>query len=116
MTGQLGPALALAPVRGRDRIAVLDALRGFAILGIFYLNVPAMAGPISAFMGDIRAMGWTPLDQQVWLFMTTFLEGTQRGMLELLFGAGLMVTEGETESTVMVAVLAADRLPFASDA
>ena len=108
MTGQLGPAPALAPVRGRDRIAVLDALRGFAILGIFYLNVPAMAGPISAFMGDIRAMGWTPLDQQVWLFMTTFLEGTQRGMLELLFGAGLMVTAAkamEPDGPVAVADL-----------
>ena len=85
-----GPVM--APVRGRDRIEVLDALRGFAILGIFYMNVPAMSGPISAFFGDIRAMGWSPADQTAWLFMTTVLEGTQRGMLELLFGAGLMVT------------------------
>lgn len=108
MTGQQGAVPALAPVRGKDRIAVLDALRGFAILGIFYMNVPAMSGPISAFLGDIRAMGWTPLDQQVWLFMTTFLEGTQRGMLELLFGAGLMVTAAkamEPDGPVAVADL-----------
>lgn len=108
MTGQQGAVTALAPVRGKDRIAVLDALRGFAILGIFYMNVPAMSGPISAFLGDIRAMGWTPLDQQVWLFMTTFLEGTQRGMLELLFGAGLMVTAAkamEPDGPVAVADL-----------
>jgi uncharacterized protein len=108
MTGQQAQASALAPVRGRDRIAVLDALRGFAILGIFYLNVPAMSGPISAFLGDIRAMGWTPPDQQVWLFMTTFLEGTQRGMLEMLFGAGLMVTAAkamEPDGPVAVADL-----------
>ncbi|HQV03075.1 MULTISPECIES: DUF418 domain-containing protein [unclassified Novosphingobium] len=84
--------MTLAPVRGRDRIEVLDALRGFAILAIFYINVPAMAGPLSALLGNIRAMGWSAADQHVWLFMTTFLEGTQRGLLEMLFGAGLMVT------------------------
>ncbi|HEX4847513.1 MAG TPA: DUF418 domain-containing protein, partial [Novosphingobium sp.] len=45
-----------------------------------------------AFFADFRTMGWSQADQQVWLFLETFWEGTQRGMLELLFGAGLMVT------------------------
>ena len=58
MTQQaIAPETVLAPVRGRDRIEVLDALRGFAILGIFYMNLPAMAGPISAMFGSIRDMG-----------------------------------------------------------
>ncbi len=82
----------LAPVRGKDRIAVLDVLRGIAILGIFFMNLPPMAGPVSAFIGDFRAMGWNPADQHVWTFLQTFWDGTQRGMLEMLFGAGLMVT------------------------
>ncbi|MFM5931465.1 MAG: DUF418 domain-containing protein [Novosphingobium sp.] len=85
-------ALALAPVRGRDRIDVLDMMRGFAILCIFYMNLPAMMGPMRALFGDVRALGWSPADQNAWLFMETFLEGTQRGMLEMLFGAGMMVT------------------------
>jgi len=82
----------LSPVRGRDRIAVLDMMRGIAILGIFYMNIPFMAGPIAASMGDIRSMGWNPADQHVWQFIEVTWEGTQRGMLEFLFGAGLMVT------------------------
>jgi uncharacterized protein len=88
----LTEAIALAPVRGRERIAVIDILRGVAILGIFLVNLPAMMGPLTAFIGDPRSLGWSPADQTTWLFMTTFWEGTQRGMLELLFGAGLMVT------------------------
>ncbi len=92
MTEQAVTPPVLAPVRGKDRIDVLDALRGFAILGIFYMNLPAMAGPVSAALGNIRAMGWSPADQTAWLAMQTILEGTQRGMLEMLFGAGLMVT------------------------
>ncbi len=85
-------AVQLAPVRGRDRIAVLDILRGFAILGIFYMNIPFMSGPVSALLGNIRAMGWTVADRTAWAVTTIGFEGTQRGMLEFLFGAGLMVT------------------------
>lgn len=86
------PTLELNPVRGRDRIEVLDAVRGFAILSIFFVNIALMAGPVVSVMGDMRAMGWSAADQQTWLFMTTYMEGTQRGLLEMLFGAGLMVT------------------------
>jgi uncharacterized protein len=88
----MAEAVTLAPVRGRERIEVIDILRGVAILGIFFINLPAMMGPLSAILGDPRTLGWSPADQTTWLFMTTFWEGTQRGMLELLFGAGLMVT------------------------
>lgn len=87
------PAVQIAPVRGRDRIEVLDVVRGIAILGIFYLNIPFMAGPVfGALIGDFRAMGWSSADQATWVFVNTVLEGTQRGLLEFLFGAGLMVT------------------------
>lgn len=87
------PAVQIAPVRGRDRIEVLDVVRGIAILGIFYLNIPFMAGPVfGALFGNIRAMGWNPADQATWVFVNTVLDGTQRGLLEFLFGAGLMVT------------------------
>lgn len=94
----MSEAVMLAPVRGKDRIAVIDVLRGIAILGIFFVNVPVMAGPITGFIGDIRTMGWSPADQQTWLFMTTFLEGTQRCLLEMLFGTGLMVTAAKAMS------------------
>ena len=87
------PAVQIAPVRGRDRIEVLDVVRGIAILGIFYLNIPFMAGPVfGALFGNIRAMGWNPADQATWVLVNTVLDGTQRGLLEFLFGAGLMVT------------------------
>lgn len=101
-------AVELNPVRGRDRIAVLDMMRGIAILGIFVMNVPLMAGPINGAFGDWRAMGWSPADQHAWLFVQTFWEGTQRGMLEMLFGAGLMVTAAkamEPDGPVAVADL-----------
>lgn len=84
-------AAQLAPVTGKARIDVLDMLRGFAILGIFFMNIPFMAGSIPSLLGDIREIGWTPADQASWWAMRVLLEGTQRGLLELLFGAGMMV-------------------------
>ena len=108
MTGQQGLATGLAPVRGKDRIAVLDVLRGFAILGIFFINLPAMSGPLTAMFADFRTLGWSRADQQIWLFLETFLEGSQRGMLEMLFGAGLMITAAkamEPDGPVSVADL-----------
>lgn len=88
----MAEAVQLVPVRGRDRIEVLDILRGFAILAIFYMNIPFMAGPVTAVIGNYRAMGWSGADQTTWIVLSTAFEGTQRGLLEFLFGAGLMVT------------------------
>ncbi len=81
----------LAPVAGKARIEVLDMLRGLAILGIFYMNVPYMGAALWPLFDDIRSLGWTPVDRATWIFVQVYLEGTQRGLLELLFGAGLMV-------------------------
>lgn len=47
MAGPL--AVSLAPIRGKARIDVLDILRGLAILGIFYINVPYMAAQVWQF-------------------------------------------------------------------
>ncbi len=70
---------------------VLDVLRGIAILGIFYINVPYMAAPVWQFSADIRTVGWSPLDQDAWMAITILLAGTQRCLLQFLFGAGMMV-------------------------
>ncbi|NML04658.1 DUF418 domain-containing protein [Sphingomonas sp. G-3-2-10] len=81
----------LAPVTGTSRIDVLDILRGIAILGIFFMNIPYMAASLPALFVDVRLLGWTPVDQASWTAVQVLLEGTQRGMLQLLFGAGMMV-------------------------
>lgn len=89
MTDATGAAL--APVSGKARIDVLDMLRGLAILGIFFMNIPFMGAQLSKLFLDPRLIGWSPLDQASWWGIQVVLEGTQRGLLEMLFGAGLMV-------------------------
>lgn len=84
-------SIKLAPVQTRARIDVLDILRGFAILGIFYMNIPFMGQAPFQWIPDPRAIGWSAADQATWSTVEILLEGTQRCLLELLFGAGMMV-------------------------
>ena len=75
-------------ISGNERIVSLDVIRGIAILFILFMNIPIMAGywPIR----DPRVVSWTGFDQGGYAFMIMLL-GTQRGLLEMLFGAGIMI-------------------------
>jgi uncharacterized protein len=79
----------IAPVGQADRIQIIDALRGFAILGILLMNIPGFGLPI----------GWDPtvrneygtINFKVWHFVEWFPEGTQRAIFSMLFGAGIIL-------------------------
>ena len=83
--------VAAAPVMQSERIAIIDALRGFAILGILLMNIPGFGLPAPA--------GWDPtvnneygtINFRIWHFVEWFPEGTQRAIFSLLFGAGIIL-------------------------
>jgi uncharacterized protein len=77
-------------VRGSERIASLDVLRGIAILFILFMNIPWM-GSYEFGLWDPRYPTWTTADYWATLITKIWLEGTQRGLLELLFGAGIII-------------------------
>lgn len=78
---------------GAPRIAVLDILRGVAILGILFMNVNDMGASFRA-GEDVRHFGWTPIDQVAWWLREIFANGTARCLLEMLFGAGMVILTG----------------------
>lgn len=77
-------------ISGSERIASLDVLRGIAILFILFMNIPAM-GNYGFILHDPRIPTWTNADMWSWWAQMTFADGTQRGLLELLFGAGIVI-------------------------
>ncbi|WP_174292164.1 DUF418 domain-containing protein [Sphingomonas bacterium] len=76
---------------GAPRIASLDVLRGVAILGILFMNINDMGQSMLASGADIRHLGWAPADRVAWTIREVFFNGTARCLLEMLFGAGMVI-------------------------
>ncbi|MCW4453769.1 DUF418 domain-containing protein [Flavobacterium sp. MXW15] len=81
---------ALQPVAPAERIATLDALRGFALLGILLMNMEAFGGPMDlAFTGiDPR---WQGADHWADALVYVFVQGKFFTLFSLLFGMGFAV-------------------------
>jgi uncharacterized protein len=76
---------------GAPRIAVMDILRGIAILGILFMNINDMGQSLYASSDDIRHLGWGPVDQLAWWLREVLANGTARCLLEMLFGVGMVI-------------------------
>lgn len=87
------PATAVPPAEpdGAPRSANLDILRGIAILAILFMNINGMGASLYAFFGDVRHYGWTQADQAAWWVREVLANGTARALLEMLFGAGMVI-------------------------
>ncbi len=81
---------AAGSANGIARIELLDVLRGIAITCILFMNIPYVADYATLDFLDPRLRGWTALDQLAF-GANWMIEGTMRGMLQLLFGAGMMI-------------------------
>src|ERR1700761_9468438 len=92
-----GEALIITPKAVHERIAVLDIQRGIAILLIFLVNISNMGNSVYEHFGDVRLLGWQPADRTCWWMIRLFIDGTQRGLLQFLFGAGALILLSRTQ-------------------
>ena len=90
-----------APVAQQDRIIIIDSLRGIALLGILLMNIPYFGLPDPSFDNLTLNHELGTINQKVWYFINWFLEGSQRAIFSMLFGAGtiLFVTRLEKRLT-----------------
>ncbi|HSM11271.1 MAG TPA: DUF418 domain-containing protein [Lysobacter sp.] len=84
------PPTMLAPVTARERIAAMDVLRGFALLGILLMNIEAFVGPLfGAITGLDPAL--TGADRRVDGLIYILVQGKFYTLFSLLFGMGFAV-------------------------
>jgi uncharacterized protein len=76
-----------ASASGPERLAALDALRGFAALGILWRNIFVFGLPTVAFSLPEEWGENVFSNVASWLFVVIFVDGTMRGMFSLIFGA-----------------------------
>ncbi|MEI9906475.1 MAG: DUF418 domain-containing protein [Asticcacaulis sp.] len=76
--------------RIRERLETLDLLRGVALLGVMLMNIPEMGGPTTTYHPPFP-MSWHSPDWLTFLFEQMTVEGSARGLFNLLFGAGVLL-------------------------
>ena len=85
------PDQPLEPLGSSERIVILDSLRGIAVLGILLMNIPGFGLPHLR-VDDYTINNETGLNYFVWyVFGPGVLEGSQRAIFSMLFGAGILI-------------------------
>ena len=85
------------PVAESERIEALDVVRGFALFGIFLMNIEWFNRPLAAF-NEGMPRGLTGLDWLSSWFIAYFVQGKFWTIFSLLFGMGFAVMLGRAES------------------
>ena len=78
-----------APVRAGERIAALDVLRGFAVLGILAMNVQSYSMITAAYFNPTANEKGAGIGFAVWLFTHVFFDTKFMSIFSTLFGAGM---------------------------
>ena len=86
-----------APTARRDQ--TLDAVRGFAVLGILLMNIVSMGMPGYAYLDPNWYGGADGANLAVWQGMYVLVDGKMRCLFTLLFGAGILLVTGRAEQT-----------------
>lgn len=79
------------PVSAAERLASVDVLRGFALLGILAMNIVGFSWPGIAYENPLRGGGFTGTDRAVWFFNHMVFEAKMMTIFSMLFGAGLVL-------------------------
>src|SRR5436190_20255378 len=80
---------AAAPVSEAQRVKLVDALRGVALLGILLMNIPVFAMP-NYFSESFKS---DPTNVNFWVsnVIGVLFEGKMRALFGMIFGAGMVL-------------------------
>ena len=75
----------------QTRHITLDAVRGFAVMGILAMNIVDFAMPEVAYISPAAYGGSTGANLISWIVSTLVFDGKMRGLFSVLFGASMML-------------------------
>jgi uncharacterized protein len=79
----------LTPIQANERIQSIDIIRGFAILGIFIVNMPAFNFPIQYL--PLEKWWTSPIDQVTSMLIDIFAQASFYTLFSFLFGFGAYI-------------------------
>lgn len=80
-----------APVTARERVAVLDGIRGVAVLGILLINIDALSGYAFTPQSTHTILRNETADEVTWFLLATLVEAKFYSLFSFLFGVGFAV-------------------------
>ena len=86
------------PVEAGGRIASLDVLRGFALLGILVMNIQIFSMPAAAYQNPTAFGDLTGINLGVWAFAYVFFSQKFLSLFSMLFGAGVCLFADRIEA------------------
>ena len=90
MSSELTQGDGFGPIKGSERIDVMDALRGFALIGIFLMNIEWFSRPFQEFTTGLP-QGLGMLDSMASVGVYVLVQGKFWVLFSLLFGMGFAV-------------------------
>jgi len=95
-----------SPTPPSERNISLDALRGFALLGILVINIQTFSMPFEALTNPTLYGGFEGSDYATWLFGHVFFQGSFITLFTMIFGGGVILfSENKGTQKNPVAVL-----------
>ena len=94
-----------------ERHLSIDAVRGFAVLGILLMNIVGMGLPSFAYLDPTYAGGSTGADMWTWAVNNVLTDGKMRALFTMLFGASTVLIADRAELAACLAAEAAGPLP-----
>ena len=80
-----------------NRHVSIDAVRGFAVLGILLMNIVGMGLPSFAYLDPTYAGGSTGADFWTWAINNVLTDGKMRALFTMLFGASTVLIAERAE-------------------
>ena len=85
------------PAKPFDRYVSIDAVRGFAVLGILLMNIVGMGLPSFAYVDPTYAGGASGADFWTWAVNNVLTDGKMRALFTMLFGASTVLIAERAE-------------------
>ncbi len=98
MGTQAATIRAAAPVAETERIAALDTLRGFALLGILVMNIQSFSMIFSAYFNPTNYGDLTGANYWVWFVSHVFFDQKFMTLFSMMFGAGVVLFTERAEA------------------
>ncbi len=83
--------------REKSRHISIDAVRGFAVLGILLMNIVGMGLPAFSYLDPTYAGGSTGADLWTWAVNNVLTDGKMRALFTMLFGASAVLIAERAE-------------------